>query len=49
MRNSITGTANITNSKKKLAANSDKKEEPVQFMLSGGRVPRLRLTSNGAL
>jgi hypothetical protein len=40
MWNSITGTANITNSKKKLAANSDKKEETVQFMWSEGCVPR---------
>lgn len=44
MRNSITGTANITNSKKTLAANSDKKEETVQFMWSEGCVPKRGLT-----
>lgn len=44
MRNSITGTANITNSIKTLAANSDKKEETVQFMWSEGCVPMRGLT-----
>jgi hypothetical protein len=49
MRNSITGTANNTNRKKKLAANSDKKEEPVQFTCNGGCVPVFGLTIVGAL
>ena len=58
MRNSIIGTANITNSKKKLAANSDKRKSRAVYVAraagggwraAGGRVPTFGLTNDGAL
>jgi len=57
MRNSIIGTANITNSKKKLAANSDKRKSRAVYVArrgaaggrTGGRVPTFGLTSDWAL